>query len=199
MKSIHKRIGRRVRKYHLHFTKYLYERDTVFATLSVFAFIIILGLIPINFYFLNPLKLALKDFDFNDITYSNLGRENDSLDHRVVIVNIGDADRAMLAPIIEKTAEYKPKVMALDVVFEGPKDPESDSIISQAIARHPNLVITNRIDWEDTSEYLKGQHFSEYTAFKGYGNLIGDSKEEKRTMRLYSPFEVIKGDTLQEA
>ena len=69
MKSIHKRIGRRVRKYHLHFTKYLYERDTVFATLSVFAFIIILGLIPINFYFLNPLKLALKDFDFNDITY----------------------------------------------------------------------------------------------------------------------------------
>ena len=71
-KPLHKHIAYHVRKYHRHFTKYLYERDTVLATISVFIFLILLGLIPINFYVLNPLKLALKDFDFNDIAYAKL-------------------------------------------------------------------------------------------------------------------------------
>jgi CHASE2 domain-containing sensor protein len=197
MKPIHKRIGSRVWKYQRHFTKYLYERDTIFATLWVFAFIILLALIPINFYFLNPLKLALKDFDFNDITYAKLGKSaNTPIDNRIVVINIGYADREGLAHLLDKTAAAQPKVMGLDVVFEGPKDPISDSIIMAAFMKHRNLVVTNRIDWEDTAEYLKGQFFTDFTALKGYGNLIGDSKEERRTIRMFSPFETIKKDTL---
>jgi CHASE2 domain-containing sensor protein len=158
----------------------------------------VLGSIPINFYFLNPIKLSLKDFDFNDMTYAKLGKSaHTALDTNVVIINIGTADRQGLAELLDKTAAGEPRVMGLDVVFEGPRDPYSDSVISAAIQRHPNLVITNRIDWDDTSEILKGQYFSPITAHKGYGNLIGDSKNEKRTIRLYSPFEIIGKDTIE--
>jgi CHASE2 domain-containing sensor protein len=119
-KLFHKHVTQRVKRYHRHFTKYLYERDTIFATLWIFIFMIVLGLIPINFYFLNPLKLALKDFDFNDITYSKLGKSADKeRDSRILIINIGDLDRQGLSELIDKTATYGPKVIGLDVTFAG--------------------------------------------------------------------------------
>ena len=64
---IHKHIARHTKRYVSHITKYLYERDTIFATIAVFVFLVLLGMIPINFYVLNPMKLALKDFDFKYI------------------------------------------------------------------------------------------------------------------------------------
>src|SRR5687767_6916752 len=94
-----KKLSHRLRRYHGHFTKYLYERDTIFATIWVFAFIFILAAVPINFYFLNPLKLALKDFDFNDVVYSKL-KPKDSLDRHTVVVNIGTLDREGIAMVI---------------------------------------------------------------------------------------------------
>src|SRR5688572_27418918 len=145
-KAIHKRIGKKVLGYHRRFTKYLYERDTIFATLWVFLFIVALGAIPINFYILNPIKLALKGFDMNDLTYEKLGR-NASIPHdsSIIIINIGPSDRQELAALIDKTAEFGPKVIGLDVIFDGPKDPISDSIFAASISKHKNLVITNRI------------------------------------------------------
>ena len=92
---IHKHIARHTKRYVRHVTKYLYERDTIFATISVFVFLVLLGLIPINFYVLNPMKLALKDFDFNDISYAKLEKSKDNpIDSRIAIVNIGHLDRA---------------------------------------------------------------------------------------------------------
>ena len=87
MKGIHKHIGRRVRKSYHNLIKYLYERDTILATSWVFIFIFVLGSIPINLTVLNPIKLALKDFEYNDLKYSKL-RSKNSLDKNVVIVNI---------------------------------------------------------------------------------------------------------------
>gem|GEM_PF-2572113 len=74
MKKAVKKFGSGAKKVSKHLTKYLYERDTIFSTLWVFIFIVALSQIPINFYFLNPLKLAMKDFDFNDLAYSKLGK-----------------------------------------------------------------------------------------------------------------------------
>jgi hypothetical protein len=68
--ALHHHIARHTKRYVSHVTKYLYERDTFFATIAVFVFLILFGMIPLNFYVLNPMKLALKDFDFNDIAYA---------------------------------------------------------------------------------------------------------------------------------
>ena len=112
---LHKHIARHTKKYVRHVTKYLYERDTFFATLGVFIFLILLGMIPINFYVLNPMKTALKDFDFNDVAYSKLGKGKDiPPDSRITVVNIGDLDRLGIAALIEKVNVYNPKVIGLD-------------------------------------------------------------------------------------
>src|SRR6187402_3605059 len=99
----HKRIFHHSKRYAKHLTKYLYERDTIFATLSVFIFLFLLGMIPINFYVLNPMKMALKDFDFNDIAFAKLEKgKYDSADRRIVVVNTGHLDRAEIGFLIEK-------------------------------------------------------------------------------------------------
>jgi hypothetical protein len=191
-KPFHKHVIHGLKRSHTHFTKYLYERDTIFATLSVFVFIVVLGLIPINFYFLNPLKLALKDFDFNDLNYAKLGQaKNTPIDSNIVIINIGKADRAELAFIIDKTAEYEPKVMGLDVIFYGPHpEPEKDSIMRAAIIKHGDkLVMANRLDWAEPQELEKDGYFGDVVKKKGYVNLVGESAEERRTIRLYSSYE----------
>src|SRR5688572_28168173 len=147
MKAIHKRIGSRVKKYHQQFTKYLYERDTIFATIWVFLFIIILGSIPLNLYVLNPLKQALQDFDFNDLTYAKLEKaEKTPFDSRIVIVNIGHEDREVLSMVIDKVAAGKPKVMGLDALFHGELDPYKDSLLNETFKRHDNLVVAYRLD-----------------------------------------------------
>ncbi len=121
-KPLHKHIGHHAKKFHGHFTKYLYERDTIFATIWVFIFIFVLGSIPLNLGVINPIKLGLKDFDSNDMSYSKLGKAENtaSLTKSIVIVNIGHADREGLSMMIDKVATMKPKVMALDAYFDGP-------------------------------------------------------------------------------
>jgi CHASE2 domain-containing sensor protein len=192
-KPFHKHVIHRLKRSHLPFTKYLYERDTIFATIWVFLFIVVLGSIPLNFYFLNPLKLALKDFDFNDIAYASLGKaKNTTVDSNIVIINIGHADREGLAWIIEKTAEMKPKVMGLDVEFQGEREPEKDSLLRSVIQKHENLVLVTRLDWSDKNNLENRGFFGDVMRKKGHANLIGESKEERRTIRTYSAYEKVK-------
>ena len=141
---LHKHIARHTKKYVSHITKYLYERDTFFATIAVFVFLILLGMIPINFYVLNPMKLALKDFDFNDIAYAKLEKTADvPVDKRIVVVNTGHLDRAELGFLIEKVGSYNPKVIGLDIFFAGTREPDKDSILREAFKKTKNLVPLN--------------------------------------------------------
>src|SRR5262245_29245372 len=118
-RPFHKHVFHHVKRAHRTVTKYLYERDTIFATLWVFIFIFGLWMIPINFKFLIPLKLALKDFDFNDLAYAKLKKSaNEKLDSNVVIINIGMADREGLAMLIDKTSSFRPRAIGLDVWME---------------------------------------------------------------------------------
>jgi CHASE2 domain-containing sensor protein len=184
-KPLHKHIGQQARRVKNHITKYLYERDTLFSTIWVFVFIVVLGSIPINFYFLNPLKLALKDFDFHDMAHANLEYRNDSLESHITIVNIRDADREKLAWIIEKTAEQQPRVMGLDVLFDAPRDPYADSLFAAVAARHPNLILASRLDWSDNKDPYKENYFSSTGRSEGYANMLADSIA---TIRLWAPF-----------
>jgi CHASE2 domain-containing sensor protein len=188
---IHKHIARHTKRYVSHITKYLYERDTVFATVSVFVLLILLGLIPINFYVLNPMKMALKDFDFNDITYAKLekGREN-PVDKRIVIVNIGHLDRAELGFLIEKVNSYEPKVIGLDIWFEGEKDAGKDSILRAVFQKTKNLVAVSVAVPENQDFSIQKNYFDDVIAKRGYANLIG---EDIGTIRYYSPFEKVNG------
>jgi CHASE2 domain-containing sensor protein len=187
-KPLHKHIGNHAKRMGSHFTKYLYERDTVFATLWVFLFIVVLGSIPLNLGILNPIKLGLKDFDFNDMYYSKVGNQQLSpIDSNIVVINIGMADREGIAAIIDKTASYQPKVMGLDVMFEGPRDPHKDSLLTETIKRNKNLVLATKYQ-EDSSHKLvaAGNFFKTDSTLFGYVNF--PYNDDKSTIRAYYPF-----------
>jgi CHASE2 domain-containing sensor protein len=193
-KPFHHHIIHHTKRYAKHLTKYLYERDTVFATLSVFVFLILLGMIPINFYVLNPMKMALKDFDFNDIAYSKGHKgegKTDSIERRVVVVNTGQLDRAELGFLIEKVSAYKPKVIGLDIYFEGEREPEKDSILREAFRKTKNLVAVSVGYWEEDHFKIVPNNFDDVIAKRGYANLIG---EDIGTIRYYSPFEKVNNE-----
>jgi len=188
---LHKHIARHTKRYVGHFTKYLYERDTIFATFAVFVFLILLGMIPINFYVLNPMKLALKDFDFNDISYAKLEKgQHNPIDNRIVIVNTGHLDRAELGFLIDKTSSYKPKVIGLDIYFETERDPEKDKILRDAFSRAKNLVAVSVAVPGKHDFTINKNYFDDVIYKRGYANLIG---EDIGTIRFYSPFETVGG------
>ncbi|MBI5371484.1 MAG: CHASE2 domain-containing protein [Sphingobacteriales bacterium] len=184
-KPLHQHIGHHARRVGRHVTKYLYKRDTLFSTVWVFVFIIVLGSIPVNFYFLNPLKLALKDFDFHDMAHAKLHVYEDRFDRRITIVNIGMADREQLAALIDKTAEMKPRVMGLDVLLEGPKDPYKDSVLAATVSRCANLVLASRLEWKDEKDPYKENFFRTPGTGEGYANMLA---EDIATVRLWAPF-----------
>lgn len=188
---LHRHIARHTKKYVQHITKYLYERDTIFATVAVFVFLILLGMIPINFYVLNPMKTALKDFDFNDIAYSKLEKgKYDSVDRRIVIVNTGKLERAEIGFLIEKINTYEPKVIGLDIFFTAPKEeePQEDSILREAFRKTNNLVAVSVGEWNKDSFNIMPNAFDDVLQKRGYANLIG---EQIGTIREFSPFEQV--------
>lgn len=187
-RPLHKLIGHHAKKAGSKFTKYLTERDTIFATLWVFIFIVLLGSIPLNLGVLNPLKLGLKDFDFNDVYYSHVGNEQrNDIDQNITVVNIGAADRAGIAMLVEKVASYKPKVIGLDVLLDGERDPVQDSLMRDVVQKNKNLVLAVKYQ-EDSSGKLIGGHnfFKTDSSLFGYVNFPYNSETE--TIRYYYPF-----------
>lgn len=188
---LHKHIARHTKRYVSHITKYLYERDTLFATIAVFVFLILLGMIPINFYVLNPMKIALKDFDFNDVSYAKLEKGKDvQNDRRIVIVNTGQLNRAELGFLIEKVSTYQPKVIGLDIYFEDAKDPVNDSILRETFKKVKNIVGVSVAVPEKQDFSIRKNYFDDVNVNRGYANLVG---EDIGTIRYYSPFEIVNG------
>jgi CHASE2 domain-containing sensor protein len=150
----------------------------------------LLALLPLNTGVLNPVKKAFADFDFNDLAYTKLGKNaKTTLDSNIVIVNIGNADRAMIAGILEMVALKKPKVMGLDAYFDAEKDPGADSLLRSIIYSIPNLVIASRIQWDkDVLKENKG-YFNNPTGLFGFVNIPG---EERGMIRYHTPVEHYK-------
>lgn len=182
------------RAHHFYF-RYLFKRDTIFASLSVFLVIGLFAILPLNTSILNPFKTALEDLDFNDIAYSVLNKNNDMpFDNRIVIVNIGNADRLGLALMIKKLSAAKPKVIGMDVLFDGAKDTMQDLLMRSVIASTPNLVVVSRFDWKNKTEPEQIGYFGMNANKRGYANLIG---EDGGTIRNFSPTETVNNKTYQ--
>lgn len=175
------------KKVHGRVTKYLTERDTMFATLWVFIFIVALGSIPLNLGTMNPIKLGMKDFDFNDLYYSNVGNEQRlELDTNITVIDIDRADREGIAMLIDKVAEAKPKVIGLDVLLDGEREPYKDSLMREVVKRTPNLVLAVKYQTDSSGKLIGGNnYFKNDSTLFGYVNFPHDDKE---TIRYYYPF-----------
>ena len=174
---------------------YLFKRDTLFATISVFLVMGLFVFIPFNLHFLDPIKLALTDLDFNDLSYSALkSHGSNAVDDKIVIVNIGKAGRDTIAAVINKLHDGNTKAIGLDVLFLSPKDSATDQLLATAIKGTDNIVLSDKLDWEKDGLHHSG-YFAPYSSHIGYVNFIG---EEGGSIRQFSPFETWK-DTVNKS
>ncbi|HXA00396.1 MAG TPA: CHASE2 domain-containing protein [Cytophagaceae bacterium] len=93
---------------------------------------------------LNPIQKAFGDFQLSDIVFSQL-RDNPPKDMRIVLVNIGELDRAGIAKEIEIINQYKPKLIAIDARFLKAKAPEIDSALCAAFSKVENMVVGSKL------------------------------------------------------
>ncbi len=149
-------------------------------------------LIPLNLHVLDPIKMALSDISFNDLSFSALkSHRNNPIEDKIVIVNIGDADRTGIAAMVRKVNEAQPKAIGLDVLFLTPMAPSADSALADAIAQTPNIVLCNKLEF-GAGTLTNKNYFSGYSKYNGYVNFVG---ENSGVIRYFSPFEKLK-DTL---
>jgi len=165
--------------------KYLFKRDTIFATMMVFAVMGLLALIPINTHVLDPIKMALQDFDYNDLAYSKFNKNaNPSIDTSIVVVNIGEADRTAIASMIQSVSAAKPAVIGVDILFNEPKDSFSDSLLLTAFNTDNKIVLAYNLKVEDDQVSSSGFLYHN-VASKGFANFVG---EEGGSIRFVAPF-----------
>ncbi len=173
--------------------KYLFKKDTLLATLSVFLVMGLISLVPVNLHVLDPVKLALTDISFNDLSFSELkSHRNSPVDDKIVIVNIGNAGRTEIAEIINTVDKAQPKSIGLDVLFLTSMEATGDSALAVAISQAPNIVLGNKLEF-DSVHIMQHNFFQPFSKYGGFVNFVG---EKQGVIRYFSPVEKWK-DSLQ--
>jgi hypothetical protein len=121
--------------------KKLFRPYAAAITLVVFLLIGILSLVSVNFHFLDPFNQSLQDYDITDIVYSLLRNTHKHIDERIVIVNTGQPSRERLAAMLERIIAAQPQAIGVDVLFDGSKERQSDSLLQAALKKSDRLVL----------------------------------------------------------
>jgi len=172
--------------------------DYIMAVVFVFGSLGLLSYIGGNIQsdVINPVEKAFGDFELTDIVFSYL-RERPGVDTNIVLVNIGDLDRAGIAEEIEIINQYKPKVIGIDAFFRKPKDAKADSALSSAFSKVENLVLVSKVNRynEEKERYdtleLSNPIFAQY-AMSGMSNMISEGYDAFKTSRTFSTRENVK-------
>lgn len=164
--------------------KYLFKRDTILATVMVFIVMGLLALIPVNVHVLDPIKMALQDFDYNDMAYSQFNKNSQtSIDTGIVILNIGNAGRSEIAAMIKKSAAEKPLAVGVDVLFNAAKNTGADDSLQQLFSGSNKIVLAYKLEKNESVAEPQGFLFTK-SRQKGFANFVG---EEGGCIRFFAP------------
>jgi CHASE2 domain-containing sensor protein len=164
--------------------KYFWRRDTFISTVCIFLLMGLLSFLPLNTHFLDPIKLAFQDFDFNDLYYARFFKSNNKpQNNNIVIINVKDSNRNDLTQLLRIVKAQEPRVIGLDVYFEGKRNVEEDERLANEIKATPNLVVATNF----TPELSQTEHsnFIDFASHYGYINLVG---EDGGVIRSFVPF-----------
>lgn len=173
-----------------------FNSDAVLSLLLTFAAMWLLQFVAVKVDFLNPLARSVADFQLTDVVFSKL-RTTELTDTNIVLVNIGELNRAQIAREITLISVAHPKVIGIDAFFLREKSPELDDPLAAALAAVPNVVLCSKIRYNSAAgkfDSLITSHpkFSARAAF-GFANLINEDETDYKTARNFSPSENVNG------
>lgn len=161
-------------------------KDSFFATGFILISVYLLSLIDIDSDVVNPISRALGDFKLTDVVFSQI-RESPPAEERVVIVNIGNLDREGIGEMVKIINKCKPKVIGIDVRFQGPRDHRGDSVLASAFSEVENLVLVSELHENKEIEKIDSMTFSEpmfmQYASPGFADMITEGEEVFKTSR----------------
>lgn len=161
-------------------------------TILIFVIIWLFSVIPYKLIFLDPLAKAVGDFELNDIVFSKLYPER-NLDTNIVLVNIGQLNRAQIARTINIINSFKPKLIGVDAIFDKETNPYFDSELAKAFNGTENLVLVGILNNYVESgnyytEYIKPNKVFTTKAVWGYANLPTKFGSSSKTIRSFRPY-----------
>ena len=117
----------------------------IIAIISLIFTAILFFLFSFDVGFLNPVRRAFADFSMSDVYYSIIwqGSEPTKSEH-ITLVDIDTLFlRKDIAKVISTVDEYSPKVVGVDIIFEGRRfDEEGDSLLTASLENNfENKVI----------------------------------------------------------
>lgn len=148
-------------------------------TMIAFMVVGFFAIVTVNISFLNPIAHTLEEFSMTDVYYQAL-KETASEDtsRAITIVDMTELyDRQSIAMTIEQIEAGKPKVLGIDIVFEGPKeDPQGDFMIESIASTYDNAVFSYRLlDYDGRKRQFTNEVHSFFTdktnVKEGYTNL----------------------------
>ena len=167
--------------------KLLFKRDVFLILLMAYIIYWLLSTIPFSVGKLNPFNNAISDFDLTDICFSKYHKSKTAgFDKRIVIVDIGHENREQMAAMIRVLESFKPKVIGVDVLYEGKVDPYMDSILAEQVSKEKNIVLGSQLNMAGNNFEEMAGPFASKDSLHGFVNMVG---ENIGTIRYFSPKE----------
>lgn len=137
--------------------RFLYN---VMATLIAFGIVGVYALFALNFTLFNPLVQVLRQYSITDFYYQVIGSSAVRDTSRIVtIVDMKELyDRRDIAYALSEVQEQHPKVIGVDILFDGLKsdNPMGDSLIQDIAAKDTSIVFA--LQYYDDS--FNGQQYN---------------------------------------
>ena len=122
-------------------------------TLLAFCIVGVLAGIALNIGFLDPVAKVIKNFSMSDIYYQILQETDEPEENSdIVIVDMSELHKRQdLAKVLHEIEEKGPRLVGVDIVFEGLKeDSIGDEMIWNVAGKYDNLVFSYRLlDYQD--------------------------------------------------
>jgi CHASE2 domain-containing sensor protein len=173
------------------------NKHVVGCTLFIFSIQALASFVPIRGPIVDPLHDALYDMELTDLVFSKLRKETEA-DTNIVIVNIGELSREMIAKELQIIAKYEPRVIGIDVLFKNTKDRVGDSLLKNELQAVKRLIMASKLDDYNKEEKKfkisqRSHTFFMENATPAYTNFITRSKDalDISTCRTFSPMSLV--------
>jgi len=137
----------------------LLARDAFFSTIFSIILISLLALFVFKISFFNPVKRALKDYNYLDVFYAEKFHDTTKTNANIVLVNIQNNSRLEIGHMLDAIIKENPKTIGIDIIFKDKKENiYADSILASLLDNN-NIITASVI--EDNGMINNHSHFGE--------------------------------------
>ena len=166
-----------------HFLRLFFHRDHLVISVLAVLILCLFYFVSMNISFLSPVARAIKDFSMSDLYYHILWSGNEPEQNDLItLVDVTDLHkRGDIAHTIEQVNQQEPKVLGIDIIFEGVKEDSlgNDSLMN-ALAMRPSETVSvfKLLDYNANAKVFNNSLHSffieDVPIMEGYANVLSN-------------------------